>query len=59
MSKLDGNKTYIVGGLLVVLSIINNLFELPEDIYTTSREVLNYLLYGTVGHKLFRIIKNK
>ena len=59
MSKLDGNKTYIVGGLLVILSISNHLFEFPEDIYTTIRDILNYILYGTVGHKVVRMIKNK
>lgn len=57
--KLEGNKTYIVASLLVILSIVNHVFDLPEDIYNTCRDMLNYLLYGTVGHKLIRTIKNK
>lgn len=59
MNKLDGNKTYFVAGAMVALSILRHIFPdlIPADIYQISQEVLNYLLYGTVGHKLLRTVK--
>lgn len=59
MGKLDGNKTYFVAGAMVALSIFRHVFPdiIPADIYQTAQEALNYLLYGTVGHKLLKTVK--
>lgn len=56
--KIDGNKTYLVAGAMVLLSLAKHIFpDIPDELYNTARDVLNYLLYGTVGHKLIRTIK--
>lgn len=54
---MNGKKTYIIAGLLVLWSISNQIFNIPDDLYNTVQDVLNYGLYGTVGHKLLRTFK--
>lgn len=58
---LDGNKTYITAGVMVALSVINRIFPeaMPEPFYEEIRGTLEFVLYGTVGHKVYKVINNQ
>lgn len=58
---LDGNKTYITAGAMVLFSIAHRVFPeaIPDQFYNEIRGTLEYVLYGTVGHKVYKVFNNQ
>lgn len=59
---VDGKKTYIVAVLLATWTILKLILPnlLNEEGYYTIKSILEYLLYGTATHGIYKTInKNK